>query len=168
MDYAHQKIRKDYEKLTRLLIEKKLTITAMESATSGQIASLMTDTEGASAVFKGSYVAYSNEAKVKFGVSAEVIEKYSVYSSQTAREMARVCADAFCADIGIGITGTMGNVDPANKEHSVPGQVWFALSIRGITTDYALQLPGQPSRLDWKMAVAQEVVCKLLELAEAI
>ena len=45
----------------------------MESATSGQIASLITDTEGASAVLRGAYVTYCNDAKVKCGVPAEVI-----------------------------------------------------------------------------------------------
>lgn len=159
-------VRRAYEALTRSLIEKGLTITTMESATAGQIASLITDTEGASAVLKGAYIAYSNEAKVKLGVSPEVIEKYSVYSPETARAMAQTCAAAFGADIGIGITGTMGNVDPANAQYSVPGQVWFALYYRNKAVDYSLQLTSQPTRLDWKMAVAWEVVCKLLELLQ--
>ena len=51
--YDEKEIRADYRRLTKLLIEKKLTITTMESATSGQIASLITDTEGSSAVLKG-------------------------------------------------------------------------------------------------------------------
>ena len=50
--YDEKEIRADYRRLTKLLIEKKLTITTMESATSGQIASLITDTEGSSAVLK--------------------------------------------------------------------------------------------------------------------
>ena len=44
--YNESDIRKDYHNLTKLLIEKNMTITTMESATSGQIASLITDTEG--------------------------------------------------------------------------------------------------------------------------
>ncbi len=44
-------IRKAYHQLTKQFIEKKLTISTMESATSGQIASLITDTEGASSIF---------------------------------------------------------------------------------------------------------------------
>lgn len=164
MENTHQKVRQTYEKLTRLLVEKGLTVTTMESATAGQIASLITDTEGASAILKGGYVAYSNEAKVKFGVSQEIIENYSVYSPETARAMAQACAASFGADIGIGVTGTMGNTDPANAQYSVPGQVWYALCFQGKTLDYALQLPPQPTRLDWKMAVAWEVVCRLLEL----
>ena len=102
----------------------------MESATSGQIASLITDTEGSSAVLKGAFVTYSNEAKIQQGVPREIIEKYTVYSEETAAAMARACLQAYSADIGIGVTGTMGNVDPANPGASVPGQVYFAIAVR--------------------------------------
>ena len=37
----------------------------MESCTSGQIASLITDSEGSSAIFKGALITYSNEFKEK-------------------------------------------------------------------------------------------------------
>lgn len=55
------------------------------------------------------------------GVSAEILDKYTVYSRETAEAMAKACVKAYNADIGIGVTGTMGNVDPANPEASVPG-----------------------------------------------
>ena len=55
-------IRNNYRRLTGCLIDRKMTITTMESITCGQIASLITDTEGASAVLKGAFVTYSNEA----------------------------------------------------------------------------------------------------------
>ena len=87
--YDEKEIREDYRKLTKLLIEKKMTITTMESATSGQIASLITDTEGSSAVLKGAFVTYCNEAKIMQGVPAEIIDKYTVYSTQTAEAMAK-------------------------------------------------------------------------------
>ena len=61
MSYDEREIREHYHDLTERLIEKKLTITTMESATSGQIASLITDTEGASAILKGAFITYSNE-----------------------------------------------------------------------------------------------------------
>ena len=97
-----------FEKITKLLIERRLTITTMESITAGLIASLLTDTEGSSAVLKGAFVTYSNEAKILQGVPAETIEKYTVYSQETAEAMARACARAYQADIGIGVTGTAG------------------------------------------------------------
>ena len=86
--YDEQEIRNDYKKLTLKLIEKGLMITTMESATSGQIASLITDTEGSSAIMKGAFVTYSNEAKIQQGVPKEIIETYTVYSKETERAMA--------------------------------------------------------------------------------
>ena len=77
--YKESDIRNDYKKLTKLLIERGMTITTMESATSGQITSLITDTEGSSAVLKGAFVTYCNEAKIMQGVPAEILEKYTVY-----------------------------------------------------------------------------------------
>lgn len=159
-DYSEREIRANYEKLTKLLIRKHLTITTMESATSGQIASLITDTEGSSAVLKGAFVTYSNEAKIQQGVPREIIEKYTVYSEETAAAMARACLQAYSADIGIGVTGTMGNVDPANPGASVPGQVYFAIAVRRDeirVMSYSMELAPQPTRLMYKLAVAEEV-----------
>jgi len=71
--YNEQKIREDYRRLTLMLIEKNISITTMESCTSGQVASLISDTEGASGIMKGAFVTYSNEAKIKQGVPEETI-----------------------------------------------------------------------------------------------
>ena len=43
------------DKIVRKLIDTNTTISTMESCTSGLIASMITDTEGASAVFPGGY-----------------------------------------------------------------------------------------------------------------
>lgn len=165
-NYSEQEIRSDYHRLTELLIEKKLTITTMESATSGQIASLITDTEGSSAILKGAFVTYSNEAKIQQGVPKEIIDTYSVYSEETACAMAEACQKAYSADIGIGVTGTMGNVDPCNPEFSVPGQLYFAIRIHGENYSYAKELPMQPSRLMYKLAAAEEILEELVKLVE--
>ena len=165
--YSEKEIRKDYAKLTKLLIEWNMSITTMESATAGQIASLITDTEGASAIFKGASITYSNETKIMQGVSAEVIHKYTVYSKETAEAMATACANMYGADIGIGVTGTMGNTDPDNADASVPGQVYFAISLKGSVRSYVVEIPQQPSRLMYKLAVAKEVYDVLMRLLEA-
>ena len=170
MNYDEQEIREHYRRLTKLLIDRKYTITTMESATSGQIASLITDTEGSSAVLKGAFITYSNEAKILQGVPAETIEKYTVYSRETAEAMAAACMKAYGARIGIGVTGTMGNVDPANPDASVPGQVYFAIGMdngicggdgttsgQPVIESFHLELAPQPSRLMYKLAVAEEV-----------
>jgi len=54
------------------------------------------------------------------GVDPDILEKYSVYSEETAIEMAKACAKTYQTMIGIGITGTMGNIDPNNSVFSVP------------------------------------------------
>lgn len=161
--YIESVIRKDYEKLTKLLIEKHMTITTMESATAGQLASLITDTEGSSAVLKGAFVTYCNEAKIMQGVPKEIIDRYTVYSKETAEAMAEACIKAYQADIGIGVTGTMGNVDLDNQASSVPGQVYFAIGIEGNMKSYYVELEPQPTRLAYKLAVAKEIYDVLME-----
>ncbi len=162
--YDEHAVRKDYAILTKRLIENNLTITTMESATSGQIASLITDTEGASAIFKGAFITYCNEAKLMQGVPAEILDEYTVYSKETAAAMAKACAKAYNADIGIGVTGTMGNVDPANPDASSPGQVYFAIDLKGNTEAYYIELEPQPTRLSYKLAVAKEIYDVLIKM----
>lgn len=161
-----EELRKKYRRLTQQLIEKKMTITSMESCTSGQIISMITDTEGASAVVKGAYVTYSNEAKVQLGVPQEILDTYSVYSKETAQAMASTCRNAFQADIGLGITGTFGNVDPANSDASEVGCVYFAIDWNGHVTAYERKLEVQDSRYEYKLAIAQEIVEELLAFLE--
>ena len=77
------------DSIIKQLIASHTTISTMESCTSGLIASLITDTEGASAIFPGGYVTYLNETKVLVGVNPSVIEIHGVYSPECAEAMAR-------------------------------------------------------------------------------
>lgn len=160
-------VRRKYRELTETLIRKGKKITTMESATSGQVASLITDTEGSSAIMKGAFITYSNEAKIQQGVPAEIIETYGVYSKETARAMAMACRKVYGADLSIGVTGTMGNADPVNAD-SVPGQVYFALDVQGTVTDYYRELEPQPDRYSYKLLVAKEIVEVLLPIVKAM
>lgn len=100
--------------LVNKLIDSNKTISTMESCTGGALASEITNVEGASDVLKFSAVTYSNEFKVKMGVSKDVIDKYSVYSMETAYEMSRNISKFTNSNYGVGITGKFGNVDKAN------------------------------------------------------
>ncbi|MGO4970561.1 CinA family protein [[Clostridium] aminophilum] len=160
-DYDH--IRRKYENLVRYLIKHHISITTMESCTSGQIASLITDTEGASAIMKGAFVTYSNEAKIRQGVSAETIGRFGVYSKETAEEMARSCRKFYDADIGIGVTGSFGNTDP-NNEDSVPGEVYFAITAGENTVSFFCSVPEQKSRLDYKFYMADIIADALTDV----
>lgn len=111
--------------IVKRLIKNNITITTMESCTSGMVANLITNTEGASSIMQGAFVTYSNSAKVMQGVSSNTIEHFGVYSSETAFEMAMNCREKFNANIGIGVTGTTGNTDPNNKD-SRQGEIYYS------------------------------------------
>lgn len=108
------------------LNERSLTIATMESCTGGGIANEITSISGASAILKESYVTYCNEAKIKQGVSRDVIEKYTVYSPETAFDMARAVKKQANSDIGIGVTGQLGRIDPSNPVDKL-NRVWYAI-----------------------------------------
>ena len=155
-------VREKYHRLTLRLIGRGLTVTTMESCTSGQIASLITDTEGSSAILKGAFVTYANEAKVRQGVDARVIDTFGVYSAETAAAMAEACRAAYSADIAVGITGSFGNVDPNNAD-SVPGEVYFALAAGSGVRAFHCAVPIQPSRLHYKLYMADVIADAILE-----
>lgn len=155
---AEEETRRAYRQLTELLIEKGLTISTMESMTGGQIASLITDTEGSSKVIKGAFVTYSNEAKVLQGVPKEVIDRYTVYSRETAAAMAEACRKAYGSDLGIGVTGTAGNHDPSNPETEELGSVYIAVArAEGKTVTVHMNIPHGENRHMYKLAAADRV-----------
>lgn len=96
------------------LIQVKKTVSTMESCTGGSVVNSITDIEGASSVIKFSAVTYSNEFKVKMGVDPNIIEKYTVYSMETAKEMSKQITKFTNSNYGIGITGKINRIDPNN------------------------------------------------------
>ena len=102
------------EKLVKKLINNKKTISTMESCTGGALASSITNVEGASEILKFSAVTYSNEFKIKMGVSKDIIDKYSVYSIETAKEMSYNISKFTNSNYGVGITGKFGKIDKEN------------------------------------------------------
>jgi len=108
----------------RLLDERGQTLAAMESCTGGLFASTITDAAGSSGYFKGGYVAYTAQLKIALGVSAELIERHGVVSTEVAADMARAAREAAAADYGVGITGVAG---PDELEGKPPGTMHIAV-----------------------------------------
>ena len=148
----------DKELVTQYLIKNNMTISFMESCTSGLLASMFTDTNGASAVFKGSLVTYSNEAKIAAGVNSEVIEEHGVYSKECAKAMAETIREKYNVDVAVGITGTTGNVDPANVSLSTPGEAFYCIIVKGTAYDYSISIDVENlTRTEIKQYYANEV-----------
>ena len=107
-----------------LLLEKGLTIATMESCTGGFLANTITDVPGSSKYFKGGLVAYTNGAKISYGVSSSLIERHGAISSEVAADMAQAARKRLGADIGVSITGVAG---PADDEGKPVGTVHIAI-----------------------------------------
>lgn len=100
------------EDIVKYLINNQISISTMESCTGGLLASLITDIPDASRILKFSAVTYSTEYKIKMGVSKDIIDKYTVYSKETAIEMAKTISKFADSDLGVGITGRLtSNLD---------------------------------------------------------
>ena len=91
------------------LAKRKKTLALAESCTGGFIAHQITNVPGASKVFLGGIVAYSNAVKEKFlGVDPEALNRHGAVSEVVAREMAIGARKRFGADFAIAVTGIAG------------------------------------------------------------
>lgn len=136
------------------LIKNNETITTMESCTGGLLASEITNILRSSQILKTSLVTYSNEYKEKFGVNHDTIEKYTVYSKETAVEMAKNASVFSASSWGIGITGQIGRTDPANpgKEDN---QIYYAIYNKQINDSFVKKIV-----LDEEIAVQENRLLK--------
>ena len=110
----------------KLLTEKNKTIRTMESCTGGGLANAITKISGSSSIFKFGAVTYSNSFKIKMGVDESIIDKYSVYSSEVAREMSKKISMFTGSDYGVGITGKLNAVDK-NNLYGADNQVFISI-----------------------------------------
>ncbi len=148
------------EKLTKL--EK--TISTMESCTGGGVANAITNIEGASVVLKFSAVTYSNEYKIKMGVSSEVIDKYSVYSSETADEMSKNISIFANSNYGVGITGKLNRVDEFNP-YGEDNIVFISIYDKDKDKYYKEKVEAtMPSRKENKELVINKIIEMLLNV----
>ena len=113
--------------IVRRLTATKQTLALAESCTGGAIADQITNVPGASAVFPGAYVTYSNAAKqANLGVRAETLAAHGAVSEAVAREMAEGARARLGADFAIAVTGIAGP-DGGSREKPV-GTVFMALA----------------------------------------
>ena len=118
--------------VSSLLRERGLTLSAAESCTGGLIAKRMTDLAGASNVFRGGVVSYTNEVKAGvLGVPEALLEEYGAVSEPVARSMAECCRKTCGSDLAVSVTGVAGP-DTDDRGNEV-GTVYIALAGTGDT-----------------------------------
>ncbi len=143
LDYESKNIA---EEIVKRLIELNLTLSSAESCTGGMLASRITDISGASKIFKGGIVAYSNEVKSScLKVDEEILNSHGAVSSQCAVDMAEGCAKLFDTDIAISITGIAG---PDGGTPTKPvGTVFIALKFKDKTIGKDYKIKGDRNRV---------------------
>ena len=143
-----------------------VTFAAAESCTGGLIAKRITDVPGASGVFMGGVVSYTNLVKNRvLGVPAERLEEYGPVSAPVARAMAEGARRATTADFAVSVTGVAG---PERDERgNAVGTVFIGFASPKETVAERFDF-GEKSRAEIRAEAADEAF-KLLEekLAEA-
>ncbi|MDR2519682.1 MAG: competence/damage-inducible protein A [Eubacteriaceae bacterium] len=118
-----------WEVVAESLIGGAITVSSAESYTGGLFSETLCRKEGISSVFKGSIIAYSNEAKEHaLGVKKGTIARYGAVSRETALEMAARAAEMFESDVAVSFTGVAG---PGPSEGKKAGQCYMGLSFFG-------------------------------------
>ena len=103
---------------------KGKTLVTAESCTGGGIGEAFTAVPGASAVYKGGIICYSNWVKEHcLGVPSHMLAKYGAVSEPVAAQMADGVRKLLQADIAVSVTGLAG---PGGDEYGNPvGTVWI-------------------------------------------
>ena len=94
------------------------TLVTAESLTGGGIGAVLTAVPGASAVYKGGVISYTDEVKREvLGVPRAYLTTYGAVSAPVAEAMAVGVRDTLDADIAVSVTGLAG---PGGDEFGNP------------------------------------------------
>lgn len=132
------------ERVFQLLKENKMTFSAAESCTGGEIAKRFTDIPGASEFFLGGVTTYTNEAKAKLlGIDPKLIEEKGAVSYEVAKLMAENVREKLGTDMGVGVTGLAG--PDGDGVHEV-GTVFVSLATKDGTYVRELHVGNRRTR----------------------
>lgn len=118
-----------------------VTVGFAESLTGGLISSSVVAIPGASAVFKGSIVSYTNEVKENvLGVSPDIISAHTEVSAECAKAMAEGAKSVLGVDLAVSVTGIAG---PTGELPGKPvGTVYMGYCFRDIAGSLRLNFNG--------------------------
>jgi nicotinamide-nucleotide amidase len=121
--------------VSELLREKKQTLALAESCTGGYIASLFTAIPGASDIFKGAIVPYTNTAKNEIlNIEQKIFLTAGAVSKECVEQLAENVLKKFHSDYSIAVSGIAG---PGGGTSEKPvGLVWVALASKEKTRSF--------------------------------
>ena len=102
-------MKKNAQKLVKLLSKKNLKISFAESCTGGLLSSSITSISGSSKVFTIGLITYSNQAKIKLlKVNKKTILKHGAVSYETCLSMVKNLSKISKTNISVSVTGVAG------------------------------------------------------------
>ena len=156
------------DEVVNKLIKLNKTISTMESCTGGCLANTITNIEGSSEVFKYGAVTYSNEFKIKMGVSEEILNKYTVYSKEISNEMSKSICEFTNSNYGVGITGKLNKKDIYN-DTNVDNIVYISIYDKDNNKFYNQTVTvSNVSRIENKNIIIRIITGMLLNILEAL
>ena len=147
--------------LVRLFAERGLTVATAESCTGGMIGERITAIPGASAVYMGGCITYTNEMKINLlGVAPTTIEAHTEVSAETASEMAAGVRARLGTDVGLSTTGYAG--PGGGTEENPVGTVYIAVATKDGVTAHRLYY-RQKSRDYVREAAASRIMLEAVK-----
>ena len=129
------------ELVVSLLQQQKKQLTLAESCTGGLIAAKITSVAGASKVFEGGFVTYSNEIKSNvLGVSAVNLLNDGAVSESVVKEMAFGALNITAANLAVAVSGIAG--PGGGSEEKPVGTVWLSWGEKNNIKSQKLFYPG--------------------------
>jgi nicotinamide-nucleotide amidase len=130
-----------------------MTLATAESCTGGMVAERVTSVPGASDVFAGSVVSYSNSSKHHLlGVANELLERHGAVSAEVAAAMASGARMQLRSDVAVAVTGIAGP-DGGSPEKPV-GLVYLHGQTPDAERGRELNLPGDRDQIRRRSTVA--------------
>ena len=122
----------DAEFIVSELTKRGESIGVAESITGGHLSGALIDIAGASNIFAGGIVAYSNLLKISdLKVSPELLDEFGAVSIEVAQAMAVGAKEKFAATWGLSTTGVAG---PGPHNGREAGTVWIGIAGPGVLT----------------------------------
>lgn len=131
--------------ITTYIIEKLSSkgkkITFAESCTGGLLSYYFTKNNGASKIFDGSLVTYSNRIKENWlGVNSKTLEEYGAVSSEVVSEMSEGALNVSEADYSISISGVAG--EGGGTKYKPVGTIYISVRSKTKYIESRLNLNG--------------------------
>ncbi len=151
--------------LLQLLRERGETVSVAESLTGGLLGATLTQTPGASDVFRGGVIAYASDLKDSLlGVPADLLESEGAVSARVATAMATGVRERLATTYGLALTGVAG---PAEQDGQAVGTVHVGLAAPGGVTVRSLRMPADRPRIRVFATVAAMNLLRLHLAGEA-